>query len=553
MRKCFPIDTDLIIKIIKIVKHLYLLLYAFFLFIQTAYAQEFSTKFYSNKHKDLITNDSACFAFFGYAGAPDVPQYCALKFGDDYKKLYLEFYKYDYQNKTLVSEKSFEISEGLFGDFMEILKKEILTAKSLPPRAVLDGINIEAGIKNDNKWFFAGTNTLDEKSLAYSLGRIVKSANIEEVESRLRTVQEIQDARFDNRKTIYAPQGFLFSDLPTISPNVCLTENYIWVIKHAYNKNINNDSKIILYRQTKNFSKLQETQLELPIAPHSQVQNLHALSNDSIVFSFAANNKYSIYKFDVKSEKISKICEKLNMVRQIKVLNKKEFLLVEEGYNKTSIHIFSDDGKKLFSYDEKQIDDSSLIFSNIILLKNGDIAASLTATTANNKDKKASCAFNRIAAMTFKIAVCVFDKELKLKSKSQFVEGDAKALCEIDNKIYLFAKQGALLSAQSTFSIYSLFSQELSKIGEFKTGVWVSNFQVKYADAILVFPPFESNSHEFTTGMFLKNGIVSSKKLDAEFNHIDSCAQDEKTIYLIKDNKFEYGTKNKFYVYKAEF
>ena len=99
------------------------IVYSIFL-LNLSLASDLSTHFFSSPAKDLLTSDNSCIGFYGCAGAPGTPQYCAITYAEDGKKILLKFYKYNYKNKNLELKNSQEISERLAADLLELLKEE---------------------------------------------------------------------------------------------------------------------------------------------------------------------------------------------------------------------------------------------------------------------------------------------------------------------------------------------------------------------------------------------------------------------------------------------
>ena len=261
---------------------------------------------------------------------------------------------YNYKNKNLELKNSQEISERLAADLLELLKEEVLNASDTPCRPVLDGWNVEFGIRQ-KQWEFAGTNTTDKKSVAFWMGSIGVSNDIDSLKEKLSQALKIKNdkAISEGKRTLVLPEGCRFVDSPNLQPIICQTKNAVWII----NKTIdgNGGSKISLHRITKDFKTAEEIEIPIKTDSNSIPQNLHSLSDDTILFSDIQNNKAAVYKFNTESRKTEKIIGNLSPKHlQITPISADKFITTNQQSGQTAIRVYSSSGEKLCAYEKRQ-------------------------------------------------------------------------------------------------------------------------------------------------------------------------------------------------------
>ncbi len=521
------------------------IVYSIFL-LNLSLASDLSTHFFSSPAKDLLTSDNSCIGFYGCAGAPGTPQYCAITYAEDGKKILLKFYKYNYKNKNLELKNSQEISERLAADLLELLKEEVLNASDTPCRPVLDGWNVEFGIRQ-KQWEFAGTNTTDKKSVAFWMGSIGVSNDIDSLKEKLSQALKIKNdkAISEGKRTLVLPEGCRFVDSPNLQPIICQTKNAVWII----NKTIdgNGGSKISLHRITKDFKTAEE--IEIPIKTDSNFipQNLHSLSDDTILFSDIQNNKAAVYKFNTESRKTEKIIGNLSSkYLQITPIGADKFIITNQQSGQTAIRVYSSSGEKLCAYEKRQnaSPNGFELFSNPVLLNNSDIAVCFTSQTKNNKNDNAHGALPQ----EFESAVYIFTPDLKLKYKTDAVRGKAERCFEKNGNLFLLAQDGTFAKLKSSMVFYSFFMNSPVKVAE------VPNFTYSFVinsattrNSFLFFSPFELHSLNGNTGIFFLNDTVFTRKLPPQFDNVKSVANDETNIFIVGKN---YLPKHKLSIYK---
>lgn len=521
----------------------------FIMSIAQAFASGLSTKFFSAEARNQLINDPLCIVFFGCVGSPEDAQYCALTTNASGKN-FVKFYKYDYNQKSLIAKDSVEISEELFSDLFLLLKDEALNATDSNPVPTLDGQNIELGIKND-KWIFAGTNTTNNKSLAYLMGKIGTSKTTNEIKAHLKKALEIKEnASIAQKKILVAHEGYVFSDIPSLRPTICQTNDAIWIIK-AVTKG-KSDSKIILFRLSKDFNESEEFEISIPQSQYSVPQNLCALSDSTILFSNYDNGKASIYKYDTLSKKVEKICSNLSSDNlQIFPIDAEKFAVLSQPSESACIAIYSINGKELYSYKEKLEDKSERFgfFSNLIPIDNEEFAVCYTRQTANKENDKACCVMEKVATMTFESSIYVFTSDLKLKQKSDFVKGKAEDCFESEGKLYLLVQDGTMATMKASMNLYSYFLGKLAKVAEVSDLAFSPIIHSAISeDCAFFISPFSLHSLDGNTGIFFAKSVLSVKKMPREFDHIDGIACDDKNLFLLTS---DFSSKHKRTIFKT--
>jgi len=190
----------------------------------------------------------------------------------------------------LILKNKNEISESLVSDLFMLLRENVLNATDIKQKFVLDGWNIEFGIRQE-QWKFAGTNTPASNSIAYYMGKIGISRDINEVKENLKEALLIKENKtISKKKTLTAPDGYEFSNTPSTKSASCQTDKFIWTIKVITKKE--DYHKIILYRISKNFERCQEFEIPIKTSQYTSAGNLSPLSDQILPFYFSYQRRY---------------------------------------------------------------------------------------------------------------------------------------------------------------------------------------------------------------------------------------------------------------------
>ena len=525
------------------------------IFANVLFASELSTDFFSSKERDIILSDPSCVGFFGCAGAPGQPKYCALTLEKGTRKAFVKFYDYDLEAGKLSLKDTVEISENLFSDLFILLDEEIQNATP-KKEGVLDGWNIEFGVRKKD-WKFTGINTTDNKTIAFWMGRVGTSNNIDELRSALSKALSIKEKRNLNQKLLTAPEGYKYNMIPSESV-MCQTKNDIWIIKNTIKQGSKN--KIILYRISKDFGLCEEIELPVNTNSVSYPENLCSLSDNALLFSYGKEEGH-IYKYDISSKKLSLISDNIkSYLTRVVPLDQGNFLITKSTSGASEICIYSTKGRELFTHIEKETSDGNIgIFTTPIVIRDKNaISRLLDKNVGNglnyipeyiiavpfripiqNMTGTSCCALERIAKQTFKSCIFLFNPRLELLAKSSYIDGMATDCSQLNQELFVLVQEGALLKEDTTISLYncSLFFKTPFKVAQYN----YSNFpkSVSLPNALLFFSQYSFSPYVNTVFLF-KDNVIFPKNISQGKNLFrEEIIADADNIYMLKHNMLQ--------------